>query len=240
MKKVITCICVVVMFFSTGLEVFAARPNRCVRGNPILNIWFSSSPVDPGRSGSIMTQIGNGDSIECPSSSFKLSVNMPQRWRPKLQPAGNLTLPAGATIAEVYQQIDYTVPNRAQERIYSFVVKLKNKTTGRMTQKTVIIEVGNTPIITSMTPTSGPPGTRVLLTGRNFGPMPEVAFQNNTDGQHYFRYVPSNGSTYEFYVPQTISKYSCGCREVTPPGEYSVLIGNNGTYSNIMNFTVTR
>lgn len=185
--------------------------------------------------------IGNGDSDLCPDSRFKFSVNMPNNWRATNQPAQPVLIPAtGNSEPNTQVQIDFRVPPQAQLGIRPFVVTVKNKRTNRAVHKNIFIKIGGTPVIETMTPTSGPAGTHVTLVGRNFGSLPELGFQNNTDGQLYIRNVPSNGSRYEFIVPSQISMYSCGCRGTTTPGVYSVLLGNTGTYSNVVNFTVTQ
>jgi hypothetical protein len=241
-KKYTAIILVILtLFTSAGIEnAFAYRPSRCVEGDPILNVWFHSSPIDPGQGGYIAMDVGNGDSNLCPDSRFKISINMPNNWRPVIRPAIPVLIPAtGNSQALVQAQIDFVVPHRVGQRDYPFVVTVKNKRTQRVTSKNVIIRVGNTPIIENITPGFGPAGTEVTLTGRNFGSTPELLFQNSLYGNYSVFGVPSDGLTYSFVVPEMINLNSCGCLGTATPATYDVLVATGGAYSNKMIFTLT-
>ncbi len=242
MKKNLLYIFVPIFVFSlvSPRGVFALRPSGCVLGDPILTVWFHSSPIDPGQGGYIAMDIGNGDSDPCPDSKFKVSINMPNNWRPVIRPARPILIPAtGNSQALVQGQIDFVVPQGAQQRDYPFVITVKNKRTQKVTNKTVTFHVGDTPTIESMTPAFGPAGTQVLLTGRNFGAVPELLFQNSIYGAYSVFGVPSDGTTYSFVVPEKINLNSCGCLGTSTPSAYDVFIATGGAYSNKMIFTLT-
>ncbi len=239
-KKYISVSVIIFILCSSFIPITTFAAPRCQLGDPILNIWFHSSPVASGTSGSVLAKIGNGDSDNCRDSEFRLTSNIPQSWHPTLSPAGDTFIPAdGLMTANIYKQIIFTVPNNVPNQIFTFSITLKNKRTHRTTSQTVSVQVGNTPVITNMSPTSGRVGTHVTLSGQNFGPMPELAFQDIEHGFFYVRGVPSNGSTFSFDVPAMLSLYSCGCMGSSTPALYNVSIGNNGTYSNIMHFNLT-
>ncbi len=243
MRKFLLFLCVFsLVFFIDGSGTVFARP-RCIPGDPVLTIWYRSTPVTRGDIGSILTKIGNGDSDDCRDSRFSIHTNIPNSWHPTTILRGSELIPAdGLMTPTLNKQIQFKVPANAPNQLYSFVVTAKNNRTNRTTSQTVTIDVNpnHLPVITSMTPASGPVGTHVSLVGNNFGPMPELAFQDNEHGLFYVRGVPSDGFTFSFNIPERLSLYSCGCQGSTTPALYNVSIGNNGIYSNIMHFTVTQ
>ncbi len=97
---------------------------------------------------------------------------------------------------------------------------------GKSAQASLSVRVGNTsiPSITTLSPTSGPVGTVVTVTGSNFGSNNIILFNGTITG------IPSDGSSLKFTVPSN-----------TPVGSYGVSVTNsaNNYNSNTLIFTVT-
>ena len=99
------------------------------------------------------------------------------------------------------------------------------------------------PSVTGMSPTSGPVGTVVTITGRGF------ASRNNAAafGQGYIRGLDSaDGTTITFTVPEGLDLCSpeatgpcAGAHPRTRAGDYVVVVMSDGKRSNGLTFTVT-
>lgn len=102
----------------------------------------------------------------------------------------------------------------------------------------------NTPVISNLSPSSGPVGTQVTITGSGF-----TATGNTIQFDIYsFINVPAtnNGSSLTFYVPSTLYYNNCQPGNVCPNiarmttvGDYAVSVSNNNGTSNAMTFTVS-
>jgi hypothetical protein len=96
-----------------------------------------------------------------------------------------------------------------------------------------------TPVISSITPTSGPDGTQVTITGTNFTPtgnkvigMPGNEIQNQNISS-------PNGTTMTFSIFALPLECPIGSTNCNPAGAYQLTVTNvNGT-SNSINFTLT-
>ncbi len=93
------------------------------------------------------------------------------------------------------------------------------------------------PVISSLSPTSGPVGTQVSITGTNF------SYENTINGQgtsgdfqvHTYSY---NGRTLSFVIPAELANTSWAGQPVVP-GVYKIQVGSTNGSSNKYNFTVT-
>lgn len=99
------------------------------------------------------------------------------------------------------------------------------------------------PSVTSISPTSGPVGTVVTVTGRGFAPKNNAA----AFGQGYIKQLDSSdGTTITFTVPEGLDLCSpeatgpcVGAYPRTRAGEYVVVVMRDGRRSNGLTFTVT-
>lgn len=102
---------------------------------------------------------------------------------------------------------------------------------------------GQEPAVTTITPTSGPVGTRVTVTGSGFASRSNTA----TFGQGYIRDLEStDGTTLSFTVPEGLDLCSpdatgpcAGAHPRTRAGDYVVAVMREGRKSNTLTFTVT-
>lgn len=96
--------------------------------------------------------------------------------------------------------------------------------------------------VTKLSPTSGPVGTTVTITGRGFG-----ATNTATFGIGYLRDLTSaDGTTVTFVVPDGLdlcppdgTAPCAGAHPRTKAGDYTISIMLGGTKSNALTFTVT-
>ncbi|MEZ5293363.1 MAG: IPT/TIG domain-containing protein [Vicinamibacterales bacterium] len=99
------------------------------------------------------------------------------------------------------------------------------------------------PSVATMTPTSGPVGTTVTITGAGFERRNNTA----TFGQGYIRQLDStDGATITFTVPDGLdlcppdtTTPCAGAVPRTKPGDYVVAVMIDGKKSNALTFTVT-
>lgn len=103
------------------------------------------------------------------------------------------------------------------------------------------VRVGNVdsaaPVISSLSPTSGPVGTQVSINGTGF------SYENTVNGHGTFgdfqvRAYSYNGRTLSFVIPSELVNTSWSGQSVTP-GVYKIQVGNTNGSSNNYNFTVT-
>ena len=100
----------------------------------------------------------------------------------------------------------------------------------------------DTPTVSALTPTSGPVGTNITLSGSGF------AAEHNTVkfGSGYIKDVPSpDGRTMRVTVPATLDQCppptGTAClapSRIVTPGMYGVAVVNGGATSNELQFTV--
>jgi hypothetical protein len=99
------------------------------------------------------------------------------------------------------------------------------------------------PTVTGMSPTSGPVGTVVTVTGRGFARRNNAA----TFGQGFIKQLDSaDGETITFTVPEGLDLCSpdpsgpcAGAHPRTRAGDYVVSVMRDGKKSNALTFTVT-
>ena len=105
-------------------------------------------------------------------------------------------------------------------------------------------------MISSLSPTLGPVGTSVTITGSNFTPTGNKIKFGNQGTEYNPRYSldSSDGATLVFTVPSSnyyacqFNTYGIICSPpnyLTLPGVYAVSVTNSNRTSNMLNFTVT-
>lgn len=138
-----------------------------------------------------------------------------------------------ATFTHVYNQSGSYTP--------TFIVRGSNGLTSQ-TSLTVQVGGGSTtiaPTISNLSPSSGPVGTTVTVTGNNFtrydNKINFAGVNNAVTG------IPSyNGTTLQFNIPGTPCAYGTYCAQVVlAPGTYPVSVSNPNGTSNSLNFVVT-
>ncbi len=104
------------------------------------------------------------------------------------------------------------------------------------------------PVISLITPTSGPVGTQVVITGTGFSPTGnKIKFGSlGSENDPNYNLNSSDGKTVVFTVPSSnylacwYSKPACSAPTMlTQPGSYLVSVINTNGASNVLNFTVT-
>jgi IPT/TIG domain/PKD domain len=103
----------------------------------------------------------------------------------------------------------------------------------------------STPALTSLSPTSGPVGTQVTLTGSGFNSNSIVRFGGGAVSNPN---VSDNGTSLTFTIPSSVGPY-CAPRMMCPmyvmlvrPGAYNISVQNGddtNLTSNVLTFTVT-
>lgn len=131
----------------------------------------------------------------------------------------------------------------------SGVVQHSSSTPAIQSPITTTSKVGR-PFIGSISPASGPVGTKVTLTGSGFAPLYiQVNFNpasKDSDGVGMNPVVSSNGDSVTFIVPSASRMPDCTagvhCSSPTTfgPGLYTVSVGNyQDGISNVVHFTMT-
>jgi peptidoglycan hydrolase-like protein with peptidoglycan-binding domain len=126
---------------------------------------------------------------------------------------------------------------------YTVVFTVRNGN-GQETKSSITVLVtgystNSTPVITSVSPTSGPFGTQVTVTGRNFSSYDNVV--NFAGVNRAYTGVSSyDGTTLRFTPTATPCTSGNVCAQVAlNPGTYTISVTNANGTSNLMNYTVT-
>lgn len=132
--------------------------------------------------------------------------------------------------------VNYVLPNTSTSTVTS------------TSTSTSTVVVTSAPSISSMTPSSGPTGTVVTITGSGFTPTGnKIKFGNlGVEDSPEYSLTSQNGTSLTFTVPTGnymscwSSIPSCGAPGyATQPGDYSVSVSNSNGTSNQRTFTVT-
>lgn len=109
-------------------------------------------------------------------------------------------------------------------------------------------QTSTTPTISSLSPTSGPVGTQVTITGSGFTSTNNLIKMDNGNDDYAGSFNSSNGTNITFTVPNNIgdsclftnSNVACAVEPTNViPGTYSISVKNSKGVSNSKTFTVT-
>ncbi len=214
---------------SVVFDVHMQQP-MCERGNPFMDPPFiPQRAFEPGSTAIMYLDYDNGDSPYCPSSNIGLSVSSSFAF-PVIIPSPNPVLKAPNDYGQdpgIHKNITIQIPSNIQPNTYRLATVVRNETTGMQTSASTDLIVVLPPHIASTTPTFGPVGTFVTVTGSNFSMSPRI-FMLGTDG-YTFALGISDGSSMSFEIPSSLDQYQCtnpSCTVPTVPGSYDLLIEN--------------
>src|SRR3989338_3752568 len=180
----------------------------------------------------------NGD-IGCGDSRFRIGVISPVGWgmspffETELVSTGERALGSASLL----------IPSTISLGTYLVVIEVSNNQSGLSTTISVQLEVVDPPRLDSLNPASGPGGTSVILSGKNFYADSTGNVTVNFRGASGFGSIVgsfTNNTTATFNIPTTVTVCDADCREVaTPDGLYDIsIVGVGGTVSNTLSFEV--
>ncbi len=214
---------------------------QCARNQP--SVWVPHTILARGNAGRVNVIYHNSDSSSCGGSNFRVvKTDIPPTWQPMIFPEGEVFLPPDL-ILEAYARINFVVPVDTPLGLHSFTVEVINSTTNYKTIKTFWIEIINRPappIISSITPQSGPVGTDVTISGANFSQLSnKLSFIDPTTGNYFSEVIRSSNDRIIFTIPEFITNINCQCPTPTLPGRYKIVIIAGGGDSEPVDFEVT-
>ena len=165
---------------------------------------------------------------------------------------GNMMSSANGT------SITVTIPSQLAAGSYNVSVRNTNGTSNSLTYTvTSVVNTQNTPVISSLSPTSGPVGTVVTITGAGFTATGNtIAFKGGPTNSSLIANVTSsaNGTMLQFTVPTNATAPTVACIPIpgsigtsggpscpfaTTPGTYTVSVTDGNGTSNSTIYTVT-
>ena len=222
---------------------------QCVRSNPTIEYFDDRSvqAIVPGgrtsASGGVSFGYRNRDSSGCGGSNFKVVTNIPTTWLPTIWPEDDIFISPDDTS---YQNvlINFIVPVNTPLDNYSFTVDVINLNTNYKTSKTFQVKIVNPPIISSITPPSGPIGTVAVISTSNLYVFNSVIFIDPTTENYFYGGIVTGDRTINLTIPEYINfkgspcDYGCSLL-LTPPGIYKISVFANGAQSEPIDFEVT-
>ena len=215
----------------------------CSRGNPVVGIG-SAGAVTRRSENVVWVDYGNGDSVSCGSSDFRVTTDIPTSWQPEITPDRVSSAPSNDEQATTLQKtITFTIPNDLPFGVYYPKVTVVNLTSGLVTYEPFTVEVYDPVVITNASPVSGPVMSHVVINGSNFSTQPIVSVYGNYGWWWGNFNSSSNGSIVEFDFPERIYSNDCSpdCSLIdTPTGIYYLVVQSaTGYISNPFQFEVT-
>jgi hypothetical protein len=178
----------------------------------------------------------NGDDFGCGISSFIVTAKVPLGWDYITGPNGPVSIFPGQNRNVT---VIFAIPANAPDGIVPIFLTVRNIQSGKSVTIPWDFVVTSKPYIKDISPSSGIPGTPVIVTGGNFSTMFSADVYFNGQGL----YIPLNpvtstdGKTLHIRVP-TQYEFREGQFMVPPPGIYNVSVRSGGSQTNEVPFTI--
>jgi hypothetical protein len=220
----------------------AISPAACQSNGLTIEPTYEQLTVAPGSSAIIQLNMNNMDTVACRPALVSMTAAVGEGWSTYTYPSGAFSLSSGQ---QQWASINIMPPLGTPNGQYPLRITVTDATTNRTFALDRTISVVAPPTLATLSPSKGPAGTKVLLSGSGFSVSPQTNTVSMTllqNGQTYYAFVPAftyDSTKLGFVVPTTMQD-SKGNPVPTPAGPYSVAAINAGNAgSNMLTFEVT-
>lgn len=210
----------------------------CIFANPGLNVYTDdlSKGISSDGYGYFDIEIINDDSINCSPSSFHVDTLLPEGWVMDSESEDAILAPE-----KFASRYFYFRPNGAVVGEYTIQVIVTNLQSGLQTVNPLSVEITPEVTITNISPSTGPVGTNVILTGTGFGENGNLVYFEGDAGYTFFENMQSseNGTEISYKIPNSIYSYYENNELIpTPNGNYTISVRSGHSGYAYASFTV--